>query len=151
MLARTLSFAVSNNEGAPLFAGVIATMIYEYIKDVVEFYDIGTEVRESNLIDKDKLIRMGILKPWGPGIYMYNYMIKGGEVRSTTLPCFEYFDRLTDKWIVPEVPSAWEEMPTPQDEAPEQEEEAPWVPGYGYVDYNAGPSNWGYPQYPPGY
>ena len=126
-------------------------MIYEYIKDVIGSDYIGTEVRESNLIDKVMLLRMEILKPWGPDIYLYNYMIRGGEIHSTTLPCPEYFDMLIDQWIASEVPPSWEGTPAQQDEAPKKEEEAPWVPGYRYVDYNAVPSSWDYTQHHPGY
>ena len=74
-------------------------MIYEYIKEEIKSNCVGTEVLESNLIDKDMLIRMGILQEWGPNIFMYNYMVKGGEIHSAILFCPEYFDRLTDNGL----------------------------------------------------
>ena len=67
-----ISFLVYHKESKPLFAGAIATMIHEYIKtDISSTYE-GTEVIESNLLDKDMLVCMNILRFWAPNVYMYN-------------------------------------------------------------------------------
>ena len=78
---------------------------------------------------------------------MYAYMVRSGETRSTALPC-EHFDRKAGKWIAPETPPNWEEA---QVEQQAQEEAPSWTPAYGYVPYEAGPSNWDYSQDHPDY
>jgi hypothetical protein len=96
ILARTLSSDVCHNESKPLFAGAIATMVYEQIKEQQKFWNIGTEIVESNLLDAPMLITMDILV--GPrciDLYKYNFMVKKGVFGCTVLPRPEYFDRLT--------------------------------------------------------
>ena len=83
---------------------------------------------------------MNILLPWGNNFYMYAYMVRSGETRSTMLPC-DHFDRNTGKWIAPETPPTWEEA---EAHPLEQEEVPSWTLAYGYVPYDAGSSNWGY-------
>jgi hypothetical protein len=63
ILARTLHFAVRNNEhGTPIFAGAIATLVYEHIKTERHFpRDMGTIVAESNPLNTDLLQRMDMM------------------------------------------------------------------------------------------
>ena len=58
ILARTLSYVVAHNESKPLYAGVIATMVYEHIKEEIRFENIGTEILESNLLDYAMFVKM---------------------------------------------------------------------------------------------
>jgi hypothetical protein len=61
ILARILSYVVAHNGSKPLYAGAIATMVYEHIKEERRFRNIGTEVLESNLLDSEMLLKMKIL------------------------------------------------------------------------------------------
>jgi hypothetical protein len=79
ILARILSYVVCHNESKPLFAGVIATMVYEHIREEQRFRNIGTEIVESNLLDAKMLISMDILVgSWWIDFYKYKYMVKKG-------------------------------------------------------------------------
>jgi hypothetical protein len=44
VLARTLSYVAHHNDSKPLYAGAIATMVYEHIRKEREFHKIGTEI-----------------------------------------------------------------------------------------------------------
>jgi hypothetical protein len=61
IISRTLSYAVCHNESKPTYAGAIAAMVYEHIKEERRFRNIGTEVLESNLLDSEMLLKMKIL------------------------------------------------------------------------------------------
>jgi hypothetical protein len=61
ILARTFSYVVAHNECKPLYARFIATMVYAYIKEERKIGSLGTEILESNLLDFNKLLKMGIL------------------------------------------------------------------------------------------
>jgi hypothetical protein len=54
---------VRNNEhGTPIFAGAIATLVYEHIKTETHFpKDMGTVVEESNLHNTDLLQCMDMM------------------------------------------------------------------------------------------
>jgi hypothetical protein len=79
IFARSLSYVVCHNESKPLFAGVIATMVYEHIREEQRFRNIGTEIVESNLLDAKMLISMDILVgSWWIDFYKYKYMVKKG-------------------------------------------------------------------------
>jgi hypothetical protein len=114
ILARTLSYAVKHNLGKPLFAGAIATMVYEHIKDEIKFSNKGTKILETNLLDFSMLIKMQIVRKWPSGIFMYQFMVRRGRLESTVLPRVEYFDRSSDKWTVPELDEpSWDNTPAP--------------------------------------
>jgi hypothetical protein len=67
IISRTLHFALRNNEhGTPVFAGAIATLVYEHIKTKRHFpKDMGTVVEESNLLLY--LIIKDVRFPWFVG------------------------------------------------------------------------------------
>jgi hypothetical protein len=41
------------------------------------------------------------------------YMVRRGSFRCTVLPRLEYFDRLSDRWIIEVEEPEWEEAPAP--------------------------------------
>ena len=86
ILARTLSYAVSHNESKPLYAGAIATMVYEHIKTERKFKNIGTEILESNLLDFTLLLNMEIIRMWNNDFVMYKYMVRHCSFTCTVLP-----------------------------------------------------------------
>jgi hypothetical protein len=51
IIARTLSYVVSHNDSKPLYAGAIAILNNEHIKNERKFKYKGTEILESNLLD----------------------------------------------------------------------------------------------------
>ena len=87
ILGRTLSYDVSHNESKPLYVGVIATMVYEHIKEERRFRNIGTEVLDSNLLDSEMLLKMDIIRMWNNDFWMYKYMVRRGTFTCTVLPC----------------------------------------------------------------
>jgi hypothetical protein len=126
ILARLLSYVVSHNESKPLYARAIATMVYEHIKEERKFRNIGTEILESNLLDFTLLINMKIIRMWKNDFVMYKYMVRHGSFTCTMLPRLEYFDRLSDKWIVEAEEPGWEEAPVaPANDAWEEVPEPP--------------------------
>jgi hypothetical protein len=70
-----LHFAVRNNEhGTPLFAGTIATLVYEHIRIEKHFpEEMGTEVKESNLLNTELLEHMDMMI-WHCNRFLYRYM-----------------------------------------------------------------------------
>jgi hypothetical protein len=101
IFARTLSYVVYHNETKPIYAGAIATMVYEHIREERGFNNIGTEILESNLLDSTMLVRMDILvRVWNSDFWKYKYMVRQGYLPFTVLPCHEYFHRLSDRWII---------------------------------------------------
>jgi hypothetical protein len=101
ILARTLHFAVRNNEhGTPIFAGLIATLVYEHIKTERHFpKDMGTVVEESNLLNTDLLQCMDMMI-WHRNGFLYQYTGVDGQLLSIMPPHTDIFDRDTDKWVV---------------------------------------------------
>ena len=76
ILARSLNTAVSRNitDQTPIYAGAIATLVYEYIKDERGYGDnMGTPVTESILLDFTLTTRMDISVLHGND-YWYNYL-----------------------------------------------------------------------------
>jgi hypothetical protein len=104
ILARTLHFAVRNNEhGTPLFAGAIATLVYENIRIEKHFpKEMGTEVKESNLLNTELLERMD-MTIWHRNRFPYRYMGIDGTRVSIMPSRTDLFDRNTEKWVVHEV------------------------------------------------
>jgi hypothetical protein len=80
ILARTLHFDVRNNEyGTPLFDGAIATLVYEHIRIEKNFpEEMGTEVKESNLLNTELLEHMDIMI-WHRNHFLYRYMCIDGQ------------------------------------------------------------------------
>lgn len=112
ILARTLSYVVAHNESKPLYAGAIATMVYERIKEEMIFEDIGTEILESNLLDYAKLVKMDILvRVWYTDFWKYKYMVRQGYFTCIVLAHLEYFDRLSNRWIIEQEEHEWELAP----------------------------------------
>jgi hypothetical protein len=103
IVARTLSYFVSHNESKPIYAGDIATMFYDHIKEESKFKNVETEILESNLLDPTLLLNMEILRMWNNDFVMYKYMIRRGSFTCIVLPRLEYFNRLSDKWWIVEV------------------------------------------------
>jgi hypothetical protein len=54
---------------------------------------------------------MEIIRMWNNEFVMYKYMVRCGTFTCTVLPLLEYFDRLSNKWIVEAEEHAWEEAP----------------------------------------
>jgi hypothetical protein len=104
ILARTLHFAVRNNEhGTPIFASAIATLVYEHIKTERQFpKDMGTVIEESNLLNTDLLQCMDMMI-WHRNGFLYQYMGVDGQMVSIMPPRTDHFERNTEKWVVYEV------------------------------------------------
>ena len=101
----------------PIYAGAIPTLVYKYIKDERGYDDnMGTHVRESNLLDFVLTSRMDISTTYGDQ-YWYNYLSSNGERVTIRLPRTDLFDRNTGKWRVDEAP-------------PQEEPQAPEMQGY---------------------
>ena len=98
-------------------------MVYEHIKEERKFRNIGTEVLESNLLDFNLLFNMEIIRMWNNDFVMYKYMVRHGTFTCTVLPRLEYFNRLSNRWIIEAEEHAWEEAP--ESSANDAWEEAP--------------------------
>jgi hypothetical protein len=58
---------------------------------------------------------------WNNDFVMYKYMVRLGTFTFTVLSCLEYFDRLSNKWIIEEEEHAWEEaLQAPMNDAWEE-------------------------------
>jgi hypothetical protein len=127
ILARILSYDVSYNESKPLYAGSIATMVYEHIKKERKFRNIGTEVLVSNLLDFDMLLNMDIIRMWNDDFVMYKYMVRRGTFPCTVLPRLEYFEApANDAWEEAPDHDIWEEeVPEPSHQEVLEEVPAP--------------------------
>ena len=102
ILARTLHFAVSRNntDETPIYAGAIATLVYEHIKNERGFGDnMGTRVEESKLLDFTLLSRMEMGERHGEH-YIYSYKGSNGQNVPVRLPRVDLFDRTLGKWTV---------------------------------------------------
>jgi uncharacterized protein YutE (UPF0331/DUF86 family) len=99
-----LHFAVRNNEhGTPLFAGAIATLVYENIRIEKHFpKEMGTEVKESNLLNTELLERMDMMI-WHRNRFPYRYMGIDGTRVSIMPSRTDLFDRNTEKWVIHKV------------------------------------------------
>ena len=119
ILARSLRTAVSRNvtDKTPIYAGAIATLVFNYIKDERGYDDnMGTHLRESNLLDFVLTTRMDISTTYGDQ-YWYNYLSSDGERVPIRLPRTDLFDRNTGRWRLDEAP-------------PQEETQAPDTQGY---------------------
>lgn len=117
MLARSLHLVVRRNttDSTPIYAGAIATLVYEHIKEERGFDDnMGTLVRESNLLDFSLTDRMEISIRRAEYV-AYCYKSSNGQSVSIRLPRADLFDRTSGKWTVEEAPPQEE----PQNQAPE--------------------------------
>ena len=153
ILARTLHLAVRRNmtDTTPIYAGAIATLIYEHIKEERGFdNNMGRRVEESNLLDFTLTCRME-MSEWHKGGCNYIYKSHNGQNVSIRLPRADLFDRNTGKWTVEEVP--------PQEEPQNPEmQNYPWgfkgpeQGGYqgGDPSYYGGGSSSGAPPYDDG-
>ena len=120
ILARSLHSVVSRNnmDETPIYAGAIATLVYEHIKGERGFDDnMGSLVRESKLLDFTLLSRMEMSEHGDH--YMYSYKSSNGQSVSIRLPRVDLFDRATEKWTVEEV-------------QPQEEPQNPGMQGYHY-------------------
>jgi hypothetical protein len=101
-------------------------MVYEHIKEERKFRNLATEVLESNFLDFNLLLNMEMIRMWNIDFVMYKYMVRRGSFTCTVLPRLEYFDRLSDKWIVEAEEPAWEDAPeAPSNDAWEDVHEPP--------------------------
>jgi hypothetical protein len=65
---------------------------------------------------------MEIIRMWNNNFVMYMYKVKEDVFNCTMLPRLEYFERLSDRWIVEEEEQAWEEaIDAPANDAWEEE------------------------------
>ena len=138
ILARSLHLAVrrNNTDYTPIYAGAIATLVYEHIKEERGFdNNMGSLVRESNLLDFTLTSRMEMSERHEDH-YMYSYKSSNGQNVSIRLPRADLFDRITGKWTVEEV-------------QPQEEPQYPGMQGYQY-GYFPGDGSGGY-DYHPGY
>ena len=136
ILARSLHLAVrrNNTDYTPIYAGAIATLVYEHIKEERGFGDdMGRLVRESNLLDFTLLSRMEMSERH-ENHYMYSYKSSNGQSVSIRLPRADLFDRTTGKWTVEEV-------------QPQREPQNPGMQGYQY-DFFPGGGSGGYDYHP---
>ena len=151
ILARSLNTAVSRNitDQTPIYAGAIATMVYNYIKNERGYGDnMGTLVQESKLLDFALTTRMDISTLYWEH-YLYNYLSTSGQRVSIRLPRTDLFDRSTGKWIVEEAPPQEEpQAPETQGYMPQAEPLYPSMQGYPYSYYPGSGSGYGnYPRY----
>jgi hypothetical protein len=147
ILARSLHTAVSRNitDQTPIYAGAIATLVYEYIKDERGYGDnMGTPVIESNLLDFALTTRMDISVMHGDH-YWYNYLSTNGQRVPIRLPRADLFDRSTGKWIVEEMPPQEEPQdPGMQGYQPREEPQDSGMQGYPYGYFPGGGSGYNY-------
>jgi hypothetical protein len=83
ILSRTLSYVVAHNDYKPLYAGAIATMIYEHIETERKFKNKETKILESNLFDSTLLLKMGVIRMWNNDIVTYRFMVRHGTFECT--------------------------------------------------------------------
>jgi hypothetical protein len=102
ILARTLSYDVSHNESTPIYDGAITTMVYEHIKEKRKFRNIGTKVLESKNLDYNMLLKMDVIRMWNNDFVMYKCMVRCGTFTCTVLLRLEYFNMLSNRWIIEE-------------------------------------------------
>ena len=93
----------NTTDDTPIYAGAIATLVYEHIKEERGFDDnMGRLVRESNLLDFILNSHMEMCERH-ENHYMYGYNSSNGQSVSIRLPRADLFDRTTGKWTVEEV------------------------------------------------
>lgn len=138
ILARTLHLSVNRNDTnkTPIYAGAIATLVFEHIKEERGFDDnMGTLVMESRLLDFNLTCRMDMSRV-ERDYYSYCYKSANGQIVSIRLPRADLFDRTTEKWTVEEEPQQEE----PQHQAPTA---YPW----GFQEPQLGVHSWQDPSF----
>jgi hypothetical protein len=110
MLARTLSYSVAHNyHDTPLTCGAIATMVHKFIKVDMNLNSyLGKRVEKTIMLDVNVLTNMGILFTYTTGSNYYQYMTADDSYTVTSLPRPNLFNRVEEKWKVPEqIPTRW--------------------------------------------
>ena len=147
ILARSLNSAVSRNvtDQTPIYAGAIATLVYDYIKDERGYGDnMGTPVTESNLLDFTLTTRMGISALYD-NHFWYTYLSANGHRMPVRLPRTDLFDRSAGKWIVEEAtPQEEPQNPGVQGYQPQEEPQHSGMQSYPYGYYPGSESGYNY-------